>query len=82
MIGTYPLRLDNCIMLLSGLIIVVGVSSFLNRTRLGLAMRAVAQDEETARTMGVNFTLVVICTFALGSSLAAAAGLVSGLSLS
>ena len=79
MIGNFGLRIDNCIMLAAGLAIIIGTSLLLNRTRLGLAMRSVAQDEEVARTMGVNFTLVVVLTFALGSSLAAAAGMVSGL---
>lgn len=79
MIGSFALRIDNCIMFTVGTAIIVGVSMLLNRTRLGLAMRAVAQDEETARTMGINYTLIVITTFALGSSLAAIAGVVSGL---
>jgi branched-chain amino acid transport system permease protein len=79
MIGTFPLRIDNCIMLAFGLGVVAGTSLLLNKTRLGLAMRAVAQDEEAARMMGVNFTLIVVSTFALGASLAAAAGIVSGL---
>jgi branched-chain amino acid transport system permease protein len=43
--------------------------------QLGLAIRAVAQDEETARTMGVNFTAIVLVTFAIGSGLAAFAGM-------
>jgi len=34
-----------------------------------LAIRAVAQDEETARTMGINFTAIVLITFAIGSAL-------------
>jgi branched-chain amino acid transport system permease protein len=51
----------------------------LNRTRLGLAIRAVAQDDETARTMGINFTAIVLVTFAIGSGLAAFAGIMNGL---
>jgi branched-chain amino acid transport system permease protein len=39
----------------------------------------VAQDEETARTMGINFTAIVLFTFALGSALAAFAGILNGL---
>lgn len=77
--GNFTLRLDNTIMLLSGVLVIVGVQLLLNRTRLGLAIRAVAQDEETAKTMGVNFTLIVLITFALGSALAAFAGVMNGL---
>ena len=61
------------------LLIIVGIQYLLNRTKLGLAIRAVAQDEETARTMGVNFTAIVLVTFAIGSGLAAFAGVMNGL---
>jgi len=44
-----------------------------------LSVRAVAQDEETARTMGINFTKTVVITFALGSGVAAFAGVMNGL---
>lgn len=79
MIGGFALRVDNCIMFAFGMLVIVATSLLLNRTRLGLAMRAVALDEETARTMGVNYTFIVVVTFALGSSLAAIAGIVNGL---
>src|ERR1700680_2553257 len=69
--GQFNLRLDNAIMLIAGALVIIGVQYLLNRTKLGLAIRAVAQDEETARTMGVNFTAIVLVTFALGSALAA-----------
>ena len=73
------LRIDNLIMLLVGFTTIVGVSLLINRTKLGLAIRAVAQDEETARTMGINYKLIFGFTFALGSALAAVAGMISGL---
>ena len=78
-IGNFNLRLDNVLMLAAGAAAIVGLQLLLNRTKLGLAIRAVAQDEETARTMGVNFTAVVLITFAIGSALAAYAGVMNGL---
>ena len=78
-IGAFNLRLDNVLMLSAGVLVIVGLQFLLNRTRLGLAIRAVAQDEETARTMGINFTAVVLVTFAIGSGLAAFAGVMNGL---
>jgi branched-chain amino acid transport system permease protein len=78
-LGQFNLRLDNMIMLAAGIAVIVGLQLLLNRTRLGLAMRAVAQDEETARTMGVNFNAIVLVTFAIGSALAAFAGMMNGL---
>ena len=77
--GNFNLRLDNVLMLAAGALVIVGLQFLLNRTKLGLAIRAVAQDEETARTMGVNFTQIVLITFAIGSALAAFAGVMNGL---
>lgn len=78
-LGTFHLRLDNALMLAAGVLVILGLQLLLNRTKLGLAIRAVAQDEETARTMGVNFTAIVLLTFAIGSGLAAFAGVMNGL---
>src|SRR6185312_10434046 len=78
-IGTFNLRLDNMLMLAAGAAAIVALQYLLNRTKLGLAIRAVAQDEETARTMGINFTAIVLVTFAIGSGLAAFAGVMNGL---
>src|SRR5574339_293783 len=78
-LGDFNLRLDNVLMLTGGVLVIVGIQYLLNRTKLGLAIRAVAQDEETARTMGINFTAIVLVTFALGSGLAAFAGVMNGL---
>jgi len=78
-IGQFNLRYDNLIMLVAGIGVIVGLQLLLNRTRLGLAIRAVAQDDETARTMGINFTVVVLITFAIGSGLAAFGGVMNGL---
>ncbi len=77
-LGNFNLRLDNVIMLTAGAAVIVGVQLFLNRTKLGLAIRAVAQDEETARTMGINFTRIVLIACAIGSALAAFAGIMNG----
>jgi len=78
-LGGFNLRLDNALMLGTGALVIVGLQILLNHTKLGLAMRAVAQDEETARTMGINFTAIVLTTFAIGSALAAFAGVMNGL---
>ncbi|MCW5623039.1 MAG: branched-chain amino acid ABC transporter permease [Burkholderiales bacterium] len=78
-IGTLTLRHDNLILLAVGVTAIVAVHLLVTRTRLGLAIRAVAQDSETARLMGMNFQLVVLVTFALGSALAALAGVTAGL---
>jgi branched-chain amino acid transport system permease protein len=77
--GALTLRIDTLILLFSGLAVIVAVNLIINRTKLGLAIRAVAQDGETAMTMGINFTAVVLATFAIGSAVAAVAGVMNGL---
>jgi branched-chain amino acid transport system permease protein len=52
--------------------------ALINRTQLGLAMRAAFQDADTAALMGVEVGGIYTATFALGSSLAAAAGALLG----
>jgi len=49
------------------------------RTRVGKAMRAVSQDADAARLMGINVDNTISVTFALGSALAGAAGVMMGL---
>src|SRR5690606_38542982 len=66
-------------MLAVSAIVIVAANLLINRTKVGLAIRAVAQDKETAQIMGINYKMIVVLTFALGSALAAVAGLISGL---
>lgn len=77
--GSFTLRYDNAILLILGLASIIAIHLIVTRTRLGLAIRAVAQDGETARIMGIDFQAVVLITFALGSALAALAGVTAGL---
>jgi branched-chain amino acid transport system permease protein len=72
-------RADSILLFAAALLLIVLVHLLINRTRLGLAIRAVSQDDEVARLMGVNYVVVVLATFAIGSALAAMAGLMNGL---
>ena len=77
--GNLNLRLDSVILIFTGAMAIVLTHLFIQKTRMGLAIRAVAQDEETARLMGINFNKTVLMTFALGSGLAALSGISTGL---
>ena len=72
-------RVSSLILLLIGALAIIGTHLLLTRTRLGMAIRCVAQDEETSRFLGINFKRVVIITFVIGSCLGALAGIMSGL---
>jgi branched-chain amino acid transport system permease protein len=53
------------------------LSWFVYRTRIGTAMRATAQDQEAARLMGINIDATIRTAFLLGGALAGAAGMIA-----
>ena len=64
----------------SSLALMVALLLLVQRTRIGRAMRAAAQDPEAATMMGVDINRVIMVTFLIGSALAGAAGVVWGIS--
>jgi branched-chain amino acid transport system permease protein len=78
-IGGLTLRYDSLIVIAVGLLSIAAVHLIITRSKLGLAIRAVAQDGETARLMGIDFRRTVLSTFAIGSAMAALAGVSVGL---
>lgn len=60
-------------------LLMVGLQLMVSRTRIGRAMRAVAQDREAAALMGVNVDFIIGFTFFIGAALAGAAGFIYGL---
>ena len=59
--------------------LVVMLSLFINRTKLGKAMRATAQDRDAAQLMGIDINRTIAATFFIGAALAGAGGLVFAL---
>jgi len=59
--------------------LMVALWLFIERTKLGRAMRAVAENHETAALLGVNVNRVVLITFIIGSGIAGVAGVLDGL---
>ena len=56
------------------LIIMAALTTFISRTKLGKAMRACSEDKGAAQLMGINVNATISMTFAIGSALAAIAG--------
>ncbi|MEA1910676.1 MAG: branched-chain amino acid ABC transporter permease [Spirochaetota bacterium] len=78
-VGNIIFRYDNLIILAIGIAVIVAVALYINKTKMGLAIRAVAQDGEAAMMMGVNKNLVIDITFFIGAALAAVGGMLNGL---
>ena len=55
-------------------VIMVALSLFIGKTKMGKAMRACSEDKDAARLMGINVDATISMTFAIGSGLAAVAG--------
>ena len=56
------------------ILVMVGLTLFTGKTRTGKAMRAVSEDRDAAQLMGINVNQTISTTFAIGSALAAVAG--------
>ncbi len=78
-VGGVLLRFDSLFILVAGVLLIVCTYMFINKTKMGIAMRAVAQDRETAAMMGVNINRVIDITFVVAGVLAASAGIFNGL---
>jgi len=63
------------LVLVAAAVMLFVLDRFVNKTRLGKGIRAVAQDAETASLMGVNIDRIVVTTFFVGGLMAGAAGL-------
>jgi branched-chain amino acid transport system permease protein len=59
--------------------LVIGLTAFITKSRLGKAMRATAQDPDAARLQGINVDTTISMTFLIGGMMAGAAGLIYAL---
>jgi branched-chain amino acid transport system permease protein len=77
-IGPVSISWLRVFVLAAALLLILGAYALIHRTKLGKAMRATFQDADAAALMGVHIKGIHTATFAIGSSLAAAAGTLLG----
>lgn len=68
------IQVKALIMIAVALAMLVGLNYLVNATRLGKAIRAVAQDQRTSALMGINVNRIIAMTFLIGGALGGAAG--------
>ena len=73
-IASAEFNLNTILTLVVGAVIMVALTLFIKFTRTGRAMQAVSEDRGAAQLMGVNVNKIIMITFAIGSALAACAG--------
>jgi branched-chain amino acid transport system permease protein len=78
-IGGALLAPKQLLILVVSALMMIGLMTLVNRTRLGRAMRATAENPRIAGLMGVNANQVIAATFAIGAALAAVAGVLVGM---
>ncbi|MBQ7624007.1 MAG: branched-chain amino acid ABC transporter permease [Clostridia bacterium] len=72
--GSLRISYVTLVTILVCVVIMVALTVFINNGKLGKAMRACSEDKDTARLMGINVNTTISVTFAIGSGLAAIAG--------
>lgn len=71
--------LKSLLVIATALIMLLGLHLFVNRTKVGTAIRAVAQDPDTASLMGIHVNRIIALTFFVGGAMGGVAGVLFGL---
>lgn len=72
--GQLVISAITIVTVLSGVVVMIALTMFTGKTRMGKAMRACSEDRGAATLMGINVNSTISLTFAIGSGLAAIAG--------
>jgi branched-chain amino acid transport system permease protein len=75
----FDIPLVRLLVLLTSVIMMIGLYLFIQKTRIGTAIRASAIDQRAARLMGINVDRVIMIVFIIGPALGGVAGLMVGL---
>jgi branched-chain amino acid transport system permease protein len=77
--ATLVIPVKSLLVIVTAILTLVGLHFFVNRTKMGMAIRAVAQDPDTASLMGVAVNRVIALTFFVGGALGGLAGVLFGI---
>ena len=73
-LGSLSVSYVSLITIVMCIVIMVGLTAFTSKSKMGKAMRACSEDKGAAQLMGINVNKTISLTFAIGSALAAIAG--------
>jgi branched-chain amino acid transport system permease protein len=79
--GTMDVGISNkvIVVIVAVILILIALNYLVNTTKLGTAIRAVAQDRPAAALMGINVNQIIALTFLIGGSMGGAAGVLAGI---
>ncbi len=72
--GSLIIAPESVVTVAAGIAIMIALTIFTRKSKMGKAMRAVSEDKDAAELMGINVNVTISMTFAIGSALAAIAG--------
>lgn len=72
--GGITILRTQAVVIVAAFVMLAGLYTFVQRTKIGKAMQAVSEDKDTASLMGIDVDRIIVITFALGGALAGAAG--------
>jgi branched-chain amino acid transport system permease protein len=75
---TVDFSVKSVLVVLASLLMLAALQYLVTRTRLGKAIRAVAEDQPTASLMGINVNMIISVTFLIGGAMGGAAGVLFG----
>ena len=78
-IGAIQIDIVRIMVIVLSVVLMIGLTLLVDRTKLGKQMRAVAADREAAEMLGINVNYTIAATFFIGSALAGVAGVMAGL---
>jgi branched-chain amino acid transport system permease protein len=79
---TIDIPLKSVVVIAAALLMLWGLWALVNRTKIGTAIRAVAEDQAAASLMGINVNAIISLTFLIGGAMGGAAGVLFGVQYS